>query len=137
MILPTIHLNGTGPKMLKEGYLLAYRAVKDAEAALIAVEFNGRDYYPQGDAAWKQARVEHGERLKQLHTIADDLMQICEHASDALDARERQNQRDFLGDQRPILTALDLLESDLRPSPENSPETAPTKGALPPGSRKR
>jgi hypothetical protein len=91
IILPTVHMNGTSPGMLKEGYLEAYRAVKNAEAQLIGVEFNGRDYYPQGDAAWKKAREEHGARLEKLRGIADEIMAILEHVQEVIDAKERQS----------------------------------------------
>ena len=80
----------------------------------------------------KVARFSEQDRrdIRDLARVAGfDLAALRGHAAETLAY--------FLGDQRPILTALDLLESDLRPSPENSPETAPTKGALPPGSRKR
>jgi ferritin len=44
MIKPTIHLNGTSPERLFEGYINAYRAVDAAIEALANVEFHSRDY---------------------------------------------------------------------------------------------
>ena len=48
MIYPTIHTNGTSPEMLRRGYEDARLAVVKAIQALDAIEFNARDYYPQG-----------------------------------------------------------------------------------------
>jgi len=88
MILPTLHTNGTSPEMLKEGYLAAYRAVTAADESLCAVEFNGRDYYPQGPDAWTTARAEHQHRLARLRCVAAELMQVLEHIQDEISRRE-------------------------------------------------
>ena len=56
--LPTIHLNGTGRKMLTEGYQSAYVAVQAAIRAFNEIEFNARDYYVQSDGAWSAASTE-------------------------------------------------------------------------------
>jgi hypothetical protein len=56
--LPTIHLNGTGRKMLTEGYQNAYVAVQAAIRAFNEIEFNARDYYVQPEGAWPAARTE-------------------------------------------------------------------------------
>ena len=83
MMYPTIHLNGTGKQMLLDGYLDARRAVTEAQDKLAAVEFNGRDYYPQGPNAFEAARVEHEDRLRRLKAIADELLAIAMHIQDA------------------------------------------------------
>lgn len=93
MILPTIHLNGTSPQMLLDGYLDARSAILDACSKLEHVEFNGRDYYPQGPDAFRTARDEHRARLSALMSVADQLMVICEHCSDAIAAQEAQRAR--------------------------------------------
>ena len=90
MILPTIHTNGTSPEMLKEGYLEAYRAVTAADATLVAIEFNARDYYPQGPEAWTTARAERQHQLARLRCIAAELMTVLEHIQEALDAKAAQ-----------------------------------------------
>jgi hypothetical protein len=76
MKTPTLHLNGTGAKMLLEGYNRARRAIFDAHEALRAVEFNARDYYPQGPEAWPAARDEMGARFQALDGIRRDLEAI-------------------------------------------------------------
>jgi hypothetical protein len=67
--LPTIHLNGTGAKSLAEEYHAAYQAIGRAAAALSAATCNARDFYPQGDAAWQQARDERAEMFRKLAEV--------------------------------------------------------------------
>lgn len=67
LTLPTVHLNGTGRKMLAEGYQRAYVAVQDAIRAFNEIEFNARDYYVQSDGAWPQARTERDCAASHLH----------------------------------------------------------------------
>ena len=78
MRTPTIHLNGTGKKMLLEGYENAYHAILEAENALGKVEFNARDYYPQGDGAWSEAIKEMDERFTSLAKIKKEIGNILE-----------------------------------------------------------
>jgi hypothetical protein len=76
MRTPTIHMNGTGKRMLEEGYNAAYQAVDAAIDAICNVEFNARDYYPQGPEAWGEARDEQNDRLKKLRDVMIDLETI-------------------------------------------------------------
>ena len=46
LTLPSIHLNGTGRRMLTEDYTAAYHALQTAFRAFQSIEFNARDYYP-------------------------------------------------------------------------------------------
>ncbi len=48
LTLPSIHLNGTGRRMLTEDYTTAYNALQAAIRAFQSIEFNARDYYTQG-----------------------------------------------------------------------------------------
>jgi hypothetical protein len=68
LTLPSIHLNGTGRKMLTDDYGTAYRALQTAFRAFQSIEFNARDYYPQGGDAFAQART---QRDIQLHHLAE------------------------------------------------------------------
>lgn len=90
MIFPTIHSNGTSPEMLRRGYSEARLAVDAAIRALENIEFNARDYYPQGPAAWRQARQEMQGRFDHLRMTAAELATLEEHVQDAIDAREAQ-----------------------------------------------
>jgi hypothetical protein len=54
---------------LAEEYHAAYRAIDRASDALAAATCNARDFYPQGDAAWQQARDERTEMLLKLAEV--------------------------------------------------------------------
>ncbi len=69
LALPTIHLNGTGAKSLVDEYHAVYQAIDKASEALVAATCNARDFYPQGDAAWQQARDERAEMLSKLAEV--------------------------------------------------------------------
>jgi hypothetical protein len=56
--LPTVHLNGTSRERLLTGYHKAYKLLCAASEAFAEIEFNGRDYYVQGEFAFNQARNE-------------------------------------------------------------------------------
>ena len=76
--LPTVHLNGTGKKMLLEGNTRIIGAINDLKEAIQSCEFHGRDYYVQDanpamdafndDNAFSRA---YNERQKHLQAIAD------------------------------------------------------------------
>lgn len=75
MTLPTIHSNGTSARCLAEGYAEARIAIQAAAEQLSKVEFNSRDYYPQGSQAWSQAVAERKEIFDALAEIHDKLFQ--------------------------------------------------------------
>ena len=64
--LPEIHLNGTGAQTLANEYEAFYEALDAAAKALQKATCNVRDFYPQGDAAWQQARQEREEAFRKL-----------------------------------------------------------------------
>lgn len=90
MIKPTIHMNGTSPQDLLEGYSDAMEKVSDAVCALKNVAPNGRDYYPQGDAALSQAIREHNERVKAVELVLQELTDLALHCDEACQARLRR-----------------------------------------------
>ena len=79
MLKPTIHLNGSSAKSLREEYLNAYRALNDAIDAMQKIDVNGRDYYLQGLGAATTARNEHHERIKSVAKVKDEMMELYEH----------------------------------------------------------
>jgi hypothetical protein len=81
MILPTIHRNGSSKDDLFDGYMTALAAMQAAIDAVIQTGPHGRDYYPQGDDALRQAQAAHQDRLKRLHAVALELNTLAEHAS--------------------------------------------------------
>lgn len=74
MIEPTIHLNGTSREALHEGYIAAGQAVRQAILALAEAAPHERDYYPQGDDAYKRAMAEHNARAVKLGSVLEDLI---------------------------------------------------------------
>jgi len=79
---PTVHLNGTGFSDLRDEYAAAYDAIGKAFEALAAATLNGRDYYPQHDGAYCQARAERQVALNKLHDahqyVGEMLAGICD-----------------------------------------------------------
>jgi len=73
LTFPTVHLNGTGRKMLAEGYYNAYVAVQNAIRAFNEIEFNARDYYVQPEGAWAKARTERDCAAAHLRQVRDYL----------------------------------------------------------------
>ena len=82
MMVPFIHLNGTSHQTLLEQTDAAFRAVTGAIEALQVAAPNHRDYYPRGDAAWRQVLQEHRTRLEALERVRNELntilIAICE-----------------------------------------------------------
>lgn len=78
---PTIHMNGTSRRALYVGYFVAYQKIADAIAALSETAPNGRDYYPQGDAAIIAAGKEHRERMTALRSVLVDLEELAAHTT--------------------------------------------------------
>ena len=76
MRIPTVHLNGTGKKMLIEGYLNAHTAIRNAKKALDEIEFNPRDYYVQGPDAWTEAVREMDARFDAIKKVEEEIEEI-------------------------------------------------------------
>lgn len=89
-ILPTIHLNGSSPERLRDDYSTARNAVRAALRAVESIDFNGRDYYPQGPNAFRLAQLAHESRCNNLLAVARELEEIELHIQDQIDAREAQ-----------------------------------------------
>lgn len=80
---PTVHLNGSGRESLTEGYRAQGTAVQEAIAALEANFPHGRDYYPQGDATYAQARAEQVARIRALEKVCSEIIELWEHVESA------------------------------------------------------
>jgi len=90
MRFPTLHLNGTSSETLLTGYLEARAAVVVAQAALRSMEFNARDYYPQGPDAWREASNEASLRYQKLDDVANDLLVIAEEVQRQAEERNER-----------------------------------------------
>ena len=78
MIVPTVHLNGTSKDELLRQVLEADRAINVALSRLHDAAPNGRDYYPAGPGALKQATEEHRARIDRLVDIRTELLALYE-----------------------------------------------------------
>lgn len=76
MMIPTVHLNGTSWASLIAQIESAVNAIDKALEAISDASPNGRDYYPQGDSAFKKALIEHESRLHRLREIKNEYHQI-------------------------------------------------------------
>lgn len=76
MILPTIHLNGSGRESLMKQYHQTYLAVHEALCSLRKLDIHDRDYYPQGPDAGPQARRENQARIEKLQGVLDEIEAI-------------------------------------------------------------
>lgn len=88
MLIPTVHLNGTGAEVLLDQNKDALEAVRKAIDAVCAAGPNARDYYVQGPDAGFAVQREHEARIKTLKGVRDDLAAIVEGVQDQIDARD-------------------------------------------------
>lgn len=80
--LPTIHLNGTGAKTIFEENVEASTSCSEALAIIEKMEFNARDYYPQGPEAYTAARAERNVHVEALRKAKEHFMAIALHAQE-------------------------------------------------------
>ena len=83
MILPTIHLNGTSQHDLLDYNCNMVHTLSQALDVMSEYGPNARDYYPQGDHAFAQARKEHEERMAAIRKIKFEIEKIAEYVADA------------------------------------------------------
>ena len=72
LLVPCIHLNGTGKDSLTRDLEEAYSSVSAAYDRVRKMEVNARDYYPYGAGAYETARKQHLERLTHLKNVMDE-----------------------------------------------------------------
>lgn len=82
VIVPTVHLNGTNKNDLAEQCYNSYRSIGDAITTLSQNGPNARDYYVQGNEAYRIARDQHVNRLKRLEALQAELLSIFEGVDD-------------------------------------------------------
>lgn len=78
MQIPCIHLNGTSKERLIEALCEASYALNAAYEALKQTAPNGRDYYPLGPQAMKQAEEEHFARLRKVDEVKNEIDALAE-----------------------------------------------------------
>lgn len=79
MMVPTIHLNGNRGDQLIEELCDVRQKIEDAHKALRSADYiHGRNWYPQGDEAIRQAREEHESRLQRIASVALEIYELTE-----------------------------------------------------------
>jgi hypothetical protein len=82
MIKPLIHLNGSGKTLLEKNWMTVYTQTRNLEDALCDAHPHGRDYYPLGADAYRQAAEEHMELRKALDIIRQYTNDMLEHLAE-------------------------------------------------------
>lgn len=65
VVVPIVHLNGTGKEELLRQRLVFYEALREAEKKLCDMTPNGRDYYVE-PGRMEKANAQHRQRLLTL-----------------------------------------------------------------------
>ncbi len=78
IVIPTIHMNGTSRESLLDDLIAASEALQIALDKVGRTMPNGRDYYPQGDAAHREALRQHVRRIQDLTAIRREIVEIAE-----------------------------------------------------------
>lgn len=92
LMIPTVHLNGTGREELERQLQEAANAVQVAMATLAQASPNGLDYYMQPDVdglrpAIHVAMGQHESRMGRLRSVLDELAAIYEGVVDQEEGR--------------------------------------------------
>lgn len=86
LVIPTLHLNGTGIAVLKGDLIAVLDALRVAYNAMIAAAPNARDYYPQGEWAFPIAQRAHEARCIKMREMLKDYTAQLDALQDAIDA---------------------------------------------------
>jgi hypothetical protein len=86
---PSIHLNGTSAGSLLNAYMKAYNALRAAEHALLDTEPHARDYSPQQETAYAEARKEYMHRIASITQAKYDINELIVHVQDQVDNPSR------------------------------------------------
>jgi hypothetical protein len=82
LTLPSIHLNGTGRKMLTEDYTAAYHKLIEFRDSFRSIEFNARDYYVQSNSVFSAARTERDIMEHKIGSLMEYLEAHLVHLSE-------------------------------------------------------
>jgi hypothetical protein len=77
MRTPTVHLNGSHPDQLMDALMNTHASLEEALDNLALAAPHARDYYPQGDEAFYEARDEHASRVQRLRSVAKEILDIA------------------------------------------------------------
>lgn len=73
LVLPVVHMNGTGKQALLEQREAVYRALREVEKALCQMSPNGRDYYVV-PGSLEKAQAQHARRLAAIGALMDEMV---------------------------------------------------------------
>lgn len=82
MIKPTIHINGSDKKEMVALNLNAVDKIWEAISECERCYPNARDYYPQGNGAYPQAKKEFEEQLAKLTEVRQYFYSMVEYLED-------------------------------------------------------
>lgn len=77
LVVPIVHLNGTGKESLLEARERCYEQLRLAAVALADMGPNGRDYYPE-PGRMERAIDQHNRRMGWLRQIMTEIEVECE-----------------------------------------------------------
>ena len=80
LILPTVHINGTGPATLIANYTEARLALETA-VKLLSETHDNRDYYPQGVKVQSASTQQFFARIGAVRRIINDLAAMESHVA--------------------------------------------------------
>jgi hypothetical protein len=86
---PLIHLNGSDGSLLAKHLSVAVDALRLAVVALGDVTPNERDYYPDGDDAWRRAQEGHERRVAHVATAWHEARAILRSVDDQITERNK------------------------------------------------
>jgi hypothetical protein len=90
---PTLHLNGSAADNLIDDLANTTAALREALRKMEFAAPNARDYYPQGDGAFRAAMVEHVARVERVRAVLTEYESIFESVADQRDARDARRGR--------------------------------------------
>lgn len=87
MLVPTLHLNGSSADALFEQARAVAEVLRLALDAMAYATPHGRDYYPQGPDALRQATEEHRLRCNKVAEVLKEYEELAKKIAKARDAR--------------------------------------------------
>ena len=89
MLAPLVHLNGSSADTLIEQYERSMGALRKALDAMREGYPNARDYYPQGDDAFRLAREQYDARIRAVDNVLAELGLLAENVYEQKTERKK------------------------------------------------
>lgn len=88
--VPTVHMNGTPSSRLRDDAIAVTDRLHEVLIAMDTASPNARDYYPQGDNAFRQAVEQHNDRVLRVQSVIAELVAIVEQIDDQVEKHTRR-----------------------------------------------